>query len=82
MRRPYVPICAVFHETMVGRHEVAVVFDRTQSVQPERDSAFEKATWGLQATPVFGLAALVLVVVALERLVRHLADRLSPAQNM
>jgi hypothetical protein len=59
-----------------------VVLDRGQSVQAERDYSFGKVTWGLQATPVLGVVAPLLVVVALGRLVRQLLERLSPARNI
>ena len=54
-----------------------MVVDRGRNVQPDRDYAFEKATWGLQATPVLGVATLVFAIVALGTLIQRLNARLS-----
>ena len=59
-----------------------MVLDRGQNVQPDRDYAFEKATWGLQATPVLGVAMLVFAIVALGRLVQRLVDRLTQTRRV
>ena len=54
-----------------------MVLDRGQNAQPDRDYAFEEATWGLQAMPVLGVTTLVLIMVALGRLLQRLVKRLS-----
>lgn len=58
-----------------------MVVDPGQSIQPDRDLAFEQATSGLQSTPVLGAAVLAFVVVAVGRLIRRLLERLSTAQK-
>lgn len=59
-----------------------MVLDRGQGLRPERDYAFEQATWGLQATPVLGVVALVFGAIALGRFVRRTVKRLSSGRNL
>ena len=58
-----------------------MVVYRNQPVEPDRDYAFGKATWDLQATPVFEGVLLVLGIVALGGLVRQLVTRLKRSRG-
>ena len=57
-----------------------MVVDRGQSTKPERDYAFEKATWDLQAAPMFGIALLAIALAAAIGLIRRVAMWLTRAR--